>query len=161
MNKHFMFRAAAVLALLFAQPQLASADSNAIALINLTGGITAYDGSGIKIGQLESGVPNSNHVFLAGQIAFTTNMVSGTAGSITAHATQVAGVIVSTGATHIGIAPGSTLYSIAQGTATADVDYVNNFSYLANVQGTRVINQSFAGGFPTVGTGVWERAMDN
>jgi hypothetical protein len=157
-------------------PRLALADATSIGLLNLTGSITAYDGSGINIGQLESGVPDSNHVFLSGQIAFTTNLVSGTTGTITAHATQVAGVMVSTDTTFIGVAPGSHVYSVAQGTSGSDLALVSNAFYLVNVQSVRVINQSFGGSSITnvvqggtnfgarvsndLGTSTWERGID-
>jgi hypothetical protein len=146
-----------VVCLIALAPPASRADATSAGLINLTGGITGYDGSGINIGQLEGGVPNSNHVVLAGQIAFTSNLVVGTAGTLTAHATQVAGVMVSTAD---GIAPGSQVYSLGQNPATNDMDLINNAIYLADVKGVRVINQSFGGTYPVIGTNLWERGLD-
>lgn len=153
------------------------ADSNSVHLINATNGpIDKYIGTGIRIGQIELGVPNHNHVFLLNKVILRTNLVSGTSGAIDSHATEVAGVLVSTSATVRGVAPGATLYSVDVSTGTTDFDDVNAAYFLATQQNVRVINASygipsitnvFQGGtnfgvrfFNTLGTSVWERGWD-
>ncbi len=150
-------------ATLCSTPLAAQADSNSIFLINATNGpIDAYTGTGIVIGQLESGVPNTNHLFLLGRVQATTNIIAGTSGALTAHATEVAGVMVSTDAVVRGVAPGATLTSagVAGGTVLQKVDtaYLLATQFMA-----KVINQSHGGSLPppgSSGTSVWERALD-
>ncbi|MCX7914981.1 MAG: S8 family serine peptidase [Verrucomicrobiae bacterium] len=138
--------------------------SNSVSLVGVYHGpISNYTGIGIRIGQIEPGVPATNHLFLGGQVAFTTNIHTGTSGIVDAHATQVAGVLVSTDTVFRGIAPGAKLYSAGhQGYAT-DLDLAQSVFLLATNFNTRVMNQSFS--LPgtqgnATGTSVWERAID-
>src|SRR5580704_2064155 len=75
---------------------IARADTNSLALMNMTGPITAYTGTGIRIGQVESGNPDTNNLAISGNVVFTTNVGTGVSWRPSAHATQVAGVMVST-----------------------------------------------------------------
>ncbi len=149
-------------------PFSAKADTNSLALINETGSITAYTGTDIKIGELESGNPASNNLALGNQIAFTTNLLNGVGWTPTAHATAVDGVMVSTNANDPGVAPGATVYSVALSTngmpglsRTAIVqNYISSAYYLATQQNVRVINESFGGGPTTLGTDTWSVGID-
>jgi hypothetical protein len=111
----------------------ARADTNALALINLTGGISAFDGTGVNIGQIEAGGTPTNHVdFNANKV----NIIGVT--NANNHATEVASVLVSTGVVTRGVAPGATLYSVGGATAA-------NAWLLATqaVGAAKVINMSF------------------
>ena len=66
------------------------ADPNSIRVINLTGPIANFNGSGIKLGQIELDVPDQWAAGLSGQIALTTNLTSQTSGTPGAHATRPA-----------------------------------------------------------------------
>lgn len=137
--------------------------SNSVNLINAnTGPITNFLGTGIRIGQLELSVPNSNHLFLAGRIALTTNLIFGTAGTLGSHPTEVAGVMVSTSATFRGVAPRARVYAVGYGGATLYSQVIDPAFFLATQHQVRVINQS-AGEiiFNTLGNNPWERALDH
>ena len=153
-------------------PIIARADSNSIFLINATNGpIDQYIGTGIRIGEIDvaPGVADGTHAFLLNQILGTTNLTAGTAGGLDSHATQVAGVMVSTDAVVRGVAPGAKVYSIELGGTLPNAAF-----FLATQQNVRVINASLgtdsvftnaADGSPlrrfnTLGTSVVERALD-
>src|SRR5205823_6490229 len=125
----------------------ARADSNSLTLINLTGGITAYNGTGIKIGQIEgTGVPDTNNVYIQGPVQFTTNLVTGT-NYFSDHATEVAGVLIGVSNNVPGVAPGAKLYSVEIETPTTynqttQTNTVNAAWYVATNQNVRVINMS-------------------
>ncbi len=171
-------------------PGVALADSNSVLLINATNGpIDAYTGTGVVIGQIETGRPDSNHVYLLNQILATTNLYNGTSGAGfgSGHATQVAGVMVSTNPATIGVAVGAKVYSVSGLLGPGDdldfqTNVINAISFLASQPNLRVINMSigldsvidtgtYGIGQPntavvvrtynTSGTSVWERAMDN
>ncbi len=132
--------------------------TNSLTLINLTGGITNFTGTGIRIGQVEgTGVPDSNHVYLLGQIAFTTNIVGGTSGTLASHATEVAGVMVSTDAVYRGFAPGARVYSAEDPSPygpSAQTNTIQAAWYVTTNQNVRVINMSdrTVTNLPTLGT---------
>lgn len=144
----------------------ARADSNQLILINATvGPITTFQGSGIKIGQIEPSLP-TNHVDILGNLVYTTNSPSVAASASYPginHATAVASVMVSTNLTFPGVAPGASLYA-AQAIGTADD--IAQLYLLATQMNVQVINQSFstrsnfAAGPTVLGTSVWERALD-
>ena len=168
MNRSRIFRIAAVLILLglvTTNPSLA--DTNSISLINLTGGITAYNGTGIRIGQVEGpGVPDSNNVYIAGRVALTTNLVNGTSGTVAAHSTQVAGVLVGPSNNVPGVAPGAMVYSVVDPSAYGPASQTNTAAaawFLATNQNVRVINLSDRTSDPgtnTVGTDYASRSLD-
>lgn len=138
--------------------------SNSVLMVGANvGPISNFTGTGIRIGMVEPGVPATNHLFLAGQVAFTTNIHAGNSGIVDAHATQVAGVLVSTDTVFRGIAPGAKLYSAGHQGYSTDHDLAASVFLLATNFHTRVINQSFS--LPdtqgkAIGTSVWERAID-
>jgi hypothetical protein len=137
--------------------------NNSVSLIDAdTGPITNYLGSGIRIGQLELNVPNSNHLFLLSRIVLTTNLISGTAGSVSSHPTEVAGVMVSTSATYRGVAPAARVYSVGFAGATLYSQVIDAAFFLATQHQVRVMNQS-AGEiiFNTLGNNPWERGLDH
>lgn len=142
----------------------AHAMSNSVGMVGVySGPISNYTGSGVRIGMVEPGVPATNHIFLAGQVAFTTNIHTGTSGIVDAHATQVAGVLVSTDTVFRGIAPGAKLYSAGHQGYGTDLDLAESVFLLATNFNTRVMNQSFS--LPgtqgnAIGTSTWERAID-
>lgn len=144
------------------------ADPNSVALINATNNpLDSYTGAGIKIGEIDvaAGVADTNNAALAGQVVFTTNLVSNTSGGLDPHATEVAGVMVSTGLTSIGVAPGAKVYSVEVNTPSVPATQTNTVNaafYLAQSQGTRVINLSMtpSPGTPTVGTDYTSRGLD-
>jgi hypothetical protein len=120
-------------------PFSARADTNALAIVNFTGGIAAYDGSGVNVGQIETAQP-TNHVDLNNQV---TVFASAGLTSATNHATEVASVIIGAGALDRGAAPGANLYSFGAG--TADANYLTAYWLLATqtVGACKVINMSF------------------
>jgi hypothetical protein len=120
-------------------PFSARADTNALAIVNYTGGIAAFNGAGVNVGQIETAQP-TNHVDLANQI---TVFASAGTTSATNHATEVASVIIGTGALDRGAAPGATLYSFGAG--SADANYLTAYWLLATqtVGACKVINMSF------------------
>jgi len=152
----------------------AHADSNSVFLINVTNDVSSaidqFTGTGIGIGQIELGVPDTNNLFLANRVILTTNLFAGTSGGIRSHATEVAGVMIATGTVVQGVAPGATVSSVAvtnSGGANPILDFATNAMiaawFLATQQNVRVINASIAlGGTEgaTIGTSVWERAID-
>src|SRR6266850_1084437 len=119
------------------------ADPNSVDLINATNNpLDSYTGERIKIGEIDvtAGVADSNNPALSGQVVFTTNLVSNTSGGLDPHATEVAGVMVSTGPTSVGVAPGAKVYSVEVNTpsvAATQTNTVNAAFYLAQNQGTR------------------------
>ena len=119
----------------------ARADTNALAIINLTGGITAFDGSGVTVGQIESATP-TNHVDFNSANLSQTLLSATAASSATNHATEVASVMVSTGVVTRGVAPGAKLYSIG---ASTDPQFLNAYWLIATqaVGRAKVINMSF------------------
>jgi hypothetical protein len=148
----------------------ARADSNAVALINAgSGPISAYTGTGVVIGEIDvtAGVADSNHVYLQGQIIGTTNLFNGNSGSIDDHATQVAGVMVSTDVVTMGIAPGAKVYSVeanANNNTDQATNSINAALFLTTQPNLKVINmsESMPGTeFSAIGTSVWERAIDS
>ena len=172
----------------------ARADANSVVLENATNGpLDAYTGRDVVIGQVEGAMPDSNQVYLLNQIVGTTNLYYGTPGPSfgSGHATQVAGVMVSTNPATVGVAVGAKVYSVygligpdpIAGATNDDLDFqtnvVNAAAFLASQPKVRVINMSigldsvtntgFGGGVPlnigrtynTSGTSVWERALDN
>src|SRR5258708_693886 len=67
-------------------PRVALADSNSVFLINATNGpLDQYTGTGINVGQIETGVPDTNNLLLAGHVVFTTNLFGGDSGTFRAH----------------------------------------------------------------------------
>ncbi len=140
------------------------------------------------IGQVENGVPDINQLDLLNQILATTNLYFRTNGIFNAHATEVAGVMVSTGAVTRGAAIGAKVYSVEVPASFGDntgLDFQTNAAnataFLASQPNLRVINMSIgiqsvtnvysvigtnisivsAGrSFNTSGTSVWERALD-
>jgi hypothetical protein len=86
----------------------ARADSNSVALANADGGpFAAFNGSGQVIGMIEPDVPDTSQVFFVSQNFQETNLFANTTpwpSLVDAHATEVAGVMVSTDATTIGVA---------------------------------------------------------
>lgn len=126
-------------------PLSASADPTSLTVINLTGPITNFTGAGIRVGQNENGTP-TNHLHivhgLVTQVVFTSGVANDN------HATEVASVIISTGSTTRGVAPGAKLYSVG---AATSADSISGAWLLATQFLARVINQS--AGFDTV-TGV-------
>src|SRR6266404_1368948 len=84
------------LAVVLLAPRLSRADSNSIALINLTGPLAGFNGSGVLIGQVDETVPDGTQDFLMGRIAFTTNLARGDVGLSGPLGTEVAGVKVCT-----------------------------------------------------------------
>jgi len=152
-------------------PGLSRAASTSVFRINATNGpIDSFTGTGIRIGQIELGVPDTNNLLLAGRVVLTTNLSAGTSGGIDDHPTSVAGTMIATGALARGIAPGATVYSVQVtnfGGASPYLDFVTNFVnagyFLATQQNVRVINMSMSlGGTEgkAIGTSVWERAID-
>jgi subtilisin family serine protease len=181
---------ATLIALSFALTAVeARADANSVALINATNGpLDAYTGQGVVIGQVELAVPDTNQVYLLNQFINTTNFISGTAGTWgSGHATQVAGVMVSTNPATIGVAVGAKVYSVSglfgpdpvAGPTNDDLEFqtnvINAATFLASQPNVRVISMSIgldsvtnnrttgiAGrAYNTSGTSVWERALDN
>jgi subtilisin family serine protease len=173
----------------------ARADANSVVLENATGGpFAAYNGSGQVIGMIESDVPDTSHVYFV-QGAFqlvnigdkpplnTWPQLVGT------HATEVAGVMISTDATTIGVAPGAQVYAAGglggyyptTGPTNTALDFqtnvINAINFLASQPNLHVINMSIGldsvidtnpngtdvvvRTYNTSGTSVWERAMDN
>ena len=135
----------------------ARADANSVVLENATNGpLDAYTGAGVVIGQVEGAMPDSNHVYLLNQIVGTTNLYYGTPGPSfgSGHATQVAGVMVSTNPATIGVAVGAKVYSVygligpdpAVGATNDDLDFQTNVvaavNFLASQPNLRVINMS-------------------
>jgi Subtilase family/PEP-CTERM motif len=166
----------------------ARADSNSVALANAVGGpFGAFNGSGQVIGMIEPDVPDTSHVFFVSQNFKETNIFANTSpwpSLVDAHATEVAGVMVSTDAMTIGVAPGAQVFAAAVtnfGGANPNLDFqtnvVNSIAFLASQPNLRVINMSIGldsvidvnplgtdvvvRTYNTSGTSVWERAMDN
>jgi len=137
----------------------ARADSNSVFLINVTNNvpmaIDQYTGVGVKIGQLESSVPDTNNLLLGGAVKLTTNLFAGTSGRISSHPTEVAGTMVSTGLTTLGAAPGASLYSVGFSSAGVPGGYASDQAFLNNemnslwflatnsLTGVQIINMSF------------------
>lgn len=166
----------------------ARADANSVVLENATGGpFGAFNGSGQTIGMIEPDVPDTSHVFFVSQNFQETNIFAGTTpwpSLVDAHATEVAGVMVSTDATTIGVAIGAQVYAAAVTNfsgANRNLDFqtnvVNSINFLASQPNLHVINMSIGldsvidvnplgtdvvvRTYNTSGTSVWERAMDN
>src|SRR5882724_3304321 len=135
----------------------ARADANSVVLENATNGpLDAYTGTGVVIGQVEGAMPDPNQVYLLNQIVGTTNLYYGTPGPSfgSGHATQVAGVMVSTNPATVGVAVGAKVYSVygligpdpLVGATNDDLDFqtnvVNAAAFLASQPNVRVINMS-------------------
>ena len=155
------------LAIVFLTSLAVRADPNSIALINLTGGITKYDGSTVNIGEIDLNVADCNNPALFGQIALTTNLTLNTSGTVDSHPTEVAGVMVSIDATSLGVATGAKVYSVQVNQSSYDAfrtNTVNAAFWLATAQKTRVINLSMGtsnpGYHPTDGTNYTSRGLD-
>jgi hypothetical protein len=164
----------------------ARADQNSVALENATGGpFGAFSGSGQTIGMIEFDVPDTSHVYFVSQNFQMTNIYSGTSvwpsrALVNSHATEVAGVMVSTDATTIGVSTGAQIYAVAAGRfLTPDAsdqgfqtNVLNAISFLVQQPNLHVINMSigldsvtnnggiFGRTYNTSGTSVWERGMD-
>jgi len=116
----------------------ARADTNANAIVNLSGVPTAFNGANVIIGQLEIGTPtNTVTDFNAANVLGSFNYPSGSGPDN--HATQVASTMISTGAITRGTAPGAQLYSV--GAATTP-DFISGMWLLATQQNVSVINIS-------------------
>jgi len=134
-----------VLAIALMTPLAAWADTNALNMINLTGGIATYDGYGVNVGQIEAegGTP-TNHVDFNTNNLFIVSPTSSLYTDANEHATEVASVIISTGVVTRGVAPRATLYSAGAGT---DPD-LQSYMWLMATQNTasakvcKVINMS-------------------
>jgi hypothetical protein len=124
------------------------------------------DGTGVNIGQFESGHPNPEHAALPAAQLFQVNPTS-----LTNHATQVAGVLLSSGgdgadAGKLGIAPGARLFSFARNSATApagDQQVVEGLDALLGADGgagVKVFNMSHGTAATTDGTSTQTLAVD-
>ncbi len=146
------------------------ADPSQSAIMNITGDLTNFNGAGVKIGQEELWVP-TNHVDL-GANPITTTVFPGAVFSSNGanHATEVAGVMVSTNALTKGIAFGASLFSDAVGSGGPTGDVAAAY-YLATNNGAKIINMSF--GIPSynfntglrqtnaTGNSFWEQGLDS
>ncbi|MEQ9454878.1 MAG: S8 family serine peptidase [Phycisphaeraceae bacterium] len=109
------------------------------------------NGSGIKIGQIELGVPSANHKDLkatAPNRVLTIQPNSTNPGYRSEHAHAVAGIMVgrSANAAQAGVANGATLFSsasLAQGSNDSLVQRLRAFDDLVDTQGINVFNASF------------------
>lgn len=128
-------------------------------------GAAGIDGSGIKIGQIEGSNPATTNTALNGQVIINNN--PGNAGPFPdAHASQVAGVMVSKGgaapnANNKGVAPGATDTSFALNSSpytTDQGDVVDGADRLV-ARGIQIINTSF--GLTTGGANPAPKRPDN
>jgi hypothetical protein len=128
--------------------QLIGADPASLAAAGVN-----VDGTGIRIGQIESGNPLANHAALNGHITVV-NDPANPGPFTTDHGTSVAGVMVSQGAApgnanEKGVAPGAQVYSFARSSNSGND---NNGSFLVNGaqllinQGVKIINVSHGDG---------------
>ncbi len=94
-----------------------------------------YDGTGVKIGQLEEAVPDINDPYLASANIITNTSFGGQINNATTnHATFVARIMVCSS----GVAPSATLYSAS---ASSLIQHYNAIDWLIS-QGVNVINMS-------------------
>ncbi|HXI82515.1 MAG TPA: S8 family serine peptidase [Verrucomicrobiae bacterium] len=173
----------------------ARADANSVVLENATGGpFAAFNGSGQVIGMIESDIPDTSHVyFVKGNFQLINIGDNPPANTwpqlVDTHATEVAGVMISTDVTTIGVAPGAGVYAAGglggyyptAGPTNTALDFqtnvINAINFLAAQPNLHVINMSIGldsvidvnpngtdvvvRTYNTSGTSVWERAMDN
>jgi hypothetical protein len=138
---------------LIVSPFSTRADTNALRMINLTGGIAAYNGSGVNVGQIEPGTP-ANHVDF--DVANKYNIVG--PANTSDHATSVASVMISTGLVTMGVSTGATLYATSVNNYPSDdaAAWQMATQNVAGAQACKVINMSFGtpnGGYvPPVST---------
>ncbi len=117
-------------------PFSARADSNANAIVNMAG--MPFNGANVNVGQMELGIPTNTVVdFNSANFVGETNYTSGS--GLDNHATEVASVIISTGAVTRGTAPGAKLYSVGANTIPDDI---SGMWLLATQQNVQVINES-------------------
>jgi subtilisin family serine protease len=183
-----------LLSLLFTRVD-ARADANSVVLENATGGpFGAFNGSGQVIGMIESDIPDTSHVYFVKGNFKLVNIgdnppLNTWPQLVDTHATEVAGVMISTDATTIGVAPGAQVYAAGglggyyptTGPTNTGLDFqtnvINAITFLASQPNLHVINMSIGldsvidvnplgtdvvvRTYNTSGTSVWERAMDN
>jgi subtilisin family serine protease len=135
-------------------PVCADGPSTAATGINSQG--LGLDGTGIRIGQVEPNRPGraadppgdaaaNTHPNVNPTEVFVRDMAPVTDANIDAHATQVAGVMISTHATHRSVAPGAMLYSSAYVTAGVNPGYQHALLAMQQVasRGALAINNSW------------------
>ncbi|WP_369161826.1 S8 family serine peptidase [Streptomyces sp. R02] len=124
-----------------------------------------YDGKGVKIAVLDTGV-DATHPDLKGQVTAARNFTSApTTGDVVGHGTHVASIAAGTGAqskgTYKGVAPGA---KILNGKVLDDAGFGDDSGILAGMewaaaQGADIVNMSL-GGMDTPETDPLEAAVD-
>ncbi len=124
-----------------------------------------YDGKGVKIAVLDTGV-DATHPDLKGQVTAAKNFTSApTTGDVVGHGTHVASIAAGTGAqskgTYKGVAPGA---KILNGKVLDDAGFGDDSGILAGMewaaaQGADIVNMSL-GGMDTPETDPLEAAVD-
>ncbi|WP_176710798.1 S8 family peptidase [Streptomyces sp. F-7] len=124
-----------------------------------------YDGKGVKIAVLDTGV-DATHPDLKGQVTASKNFTSApTTGDVVGHGTHVASIAAGTGAqskgTYKGVAPGA---KILNGKVLDDAGFGDDSGILAGMewaaaQGADIVNMSL-GGMDTPETDPLEAAVD-
>ncbi len=95
--------------------------------------VTMLTGSGVKIGQMESGIPNNKESDLRGKVVTVTTQY-GSDVSVTKHATHVARILHS-------VAPDAQIYSVGNGAMISPAKFFYNVETLLDL-GVSVINMS-------------------
>ena len=130
------------------------------------------DGSGIWLGQIEVSRPNKpgldtlSHPDVSPSGVYLNNRASSANRNISAHALQVAGVMIANGTQHRGVAPNSALFSSALPEGTNALRDEQNVVLAAQFLGERIdaINHSYGLGGPftvnTDGSSLVSRGLD-
>ncbi len=108
------------------------------------------NGSGVRIGMMESGIPRDDHVTLAGQVEFSR---PGGPNGITDHGTHVASILVGkTNGTFKGVAQGAKLQSAWIGFGATSAAQVQNFKdsadWLLLAPAPQIVNVSWGRDWP-------------
>lgn len=112
-----------------------------------------YDGSGVKVAILDSGVYNHPDLSIASHANFVTGETSST--DLNGHGTHVAGIVASDGGSsggkYRGIAPGASIINARAGNVFGgleDADIIAAIEWSAGAGGADIISMSIGGGYP-------------
>lgn len=117
----------------------------------------AYDGSGVRVAVLDSGIYNHPDLDLGDQRNFVEDQSSSNYGDPNGHGTHVAGIIASSGDSsegeYRGIAPGVTLINARVGTSYGgirEIDAIQGMEWAADPSegNADILSMSFGGGYP-------------
>lgn len=112
-----------------------------------------YDGSGVKVAILDSGVYNHPDLSIASHANFVTGETS--SADLNGHGTHCAGIVASDGGSsggkYRGIAPGASIINARAGNVFGgleDADIIAAIEWSAGAGGADIISMSIGGGYP-------------